>query len=383
MAEVGVVHPDLMKMGGAEAVSVHVLDTLSDDHDVTLLTLNEPDFDRLSGYYDIDISGVSVLDLGAERRSVDLITALETVVGEGRLVLLETAVLDRLVDPFADEFDLLVSTRNEINIDAECVHYVHFPNYATSRREYLINDGYTYTIFDLLTKYVSSIDAHSLDDDAVVANSHWTANLVADEYNVQPEVIFPPISVSEFPDREWNTRENGFVTVGRITPDKSIMEIIRIIEGVRDRGHDVHLHIIGEKQNEKYYQQVVSATNDRDFVSIEGKVSRATLLELLSEHKYGIHGKTYEHFGIVVAEMVAGGVIPFVPDAGGQVEVINECDRLTYETPEECEANIAAVLNDTDLQTETRNELPPRDCFSAERFRTEFRSVMEAVLSGT
>ncbi|WP_222915013.1 hypothetical protein [Natrinema sp. SYSU A 869] len=54
MAEIGVVHMDLMSKGGGEAVNMNVLEALQDDHDVTLLTLTDPDLDELNAYFNTD-----------------------------------------------------------------------------------------------------------------------------------------------------------------------------------------------------------------------------------------------------------------------------------------------------------------------------------------
>ena len=64
MAEIGVVHMDLMSKGGGEAVSMNVLEALQDEHDVTLLTLTEPDLDELNAYFNTAVESVTVRQAG-------------------------------------------------------------------------------------------------------------------------------------------------------------------------------------------------------------------------------------------------------------------------------------------------------------------------------
>jgi glycosyltransferase involved in cell wall biosynthesis len=40
--------------------------------------------------------------------------------------------------------------------------------------------------------------------------------------------------------------------------------------------------------------------------------------------RYGIHGMLDEHFGMAPAELAAAGCIVFVPNDGGQVEIVDD-----------------------------------------------------------
>jgi hypothetical protein len=57
-----------------------------------------------------------------------------------------------------------------------------------------------------------------------------------------------------------------------------------------------------------------------------------------------------EHFGIVVAEMVNSGCIPFVPKGGGQVEIVDRKESLTYSTEKDCARKIGALLSSSKKQ---------------------------------
>jgi hypothetical protein len=51
MAEVLVIHRNLMIKGGAEAVCMNAIEALQEDHSVTLVTTIKPDIDELNEYY--------------------------------------------------------------------------------------------------------------------------------------------------------------------------------------------------------------------------------------------------------------------------------------------------------------------------------------------
>jgi glycosyltransferase involved in cell wall biosynthesis len=85
-----------------------------------------------------------------------------------------------------------------------------------------------------------------------------------------------------------------------------------------------------------------------------------------------------EHFGIAVAEMVRAGCVVFVPDGGGQVEIVGQEDRLRYTSAADAVAKILQVMRDPDAQAALRGRLAARkDLFGAERF---VRRVQEIVV---
>ena len=106
-----------------------------------------------------------------------------------------------------------------------------------------------------------------------------------------------------------------------------------------------------------------------------------TLLELvrrICSHRYGIHGMPGEHFGMSVAEMLTGGCIVFVPDGGGQTEIVGACAELRYLGPDDAVRKIHAVLSSADEQERLRACLAPRrELFSVERFTHRIREIVD------
>lgn len=372
MADIGVVHPDLMRMGGAEAVSARILDLLDDRHDITFITLEEPDFERVNSFFGTNISELDVIS--PDLRSHRLVNKAELLLGDGRLILLKTALLHRIVDRLGDSFEFVFSTRNEMPTTQKCIHYIHFPNYSTSRRRYMQNDSLPYEIFDNISSKISNIDRDSLEGDILLANSEWTANLFEKEYGRKPQVVFPPVEKVQTNSLEWRDREDGFIAIGRIVPDKNILKLIEIIDRLRKKGYNTHIHIIGRLSDDGYGKKVLERAQSKDYVIIEGEINRKEIFKLVSSHKFGIHGKEHEHFGMAVAEMAICGSIPFVPNSGGQVEIINKDEDLYYSSVTNCVQKIENVMNDSTLQKEIRNRLPGENELGVDRFNTEILS---------
>jgi glycosyltransferase involved in cell wall biosynthesis len=112
-----------------------------------------------------------------------------------------------------------------------------------------------------------------------------------------------------------------------------------------------------------------------------GEVGYDRLAELIAGHRYGLHGRPYEHFGIVVAEYVAGGAIPFVPDSGGQREIVGGAPELCFADPDEAVEKIDRVLSDAALQRRLRGDLENGcEAFAADRFRDRIRDLVGEAL---
>lgn len=380
MSTVVVVHPDLSSKGGGESVAMAVVEALQADHDVTLLTLSDPDVGELNEYFNADVDAGA---LDVERAGV-LAPAVHDRVGSSYYVL-QAALLARYARRRADEFDLVVSTVNELGLPAESVEYVHFPfdwTASMSGREEVfhptIRDG---SLYERLCTRVADVSVAGVREGTHFANSEWTAEKFADAYGLRPPVLHPPVDTEGFEDVPWSDREAGFVTVGRIEPSKRVVEVVRIVDGVRERGHDVHLHVLGPAYDREYAARVRTMAADREYVEVEGEVDRSELVERISTHRYGIHGKEHEHFGMAVAETVAGGAIPFVPASGGQRALVRDDPRLLYDSSADAVDTIDAVLGDRALQRELRRR--PAEIereFGRERFQARIRRTAADVL---
>ena len=359
---------------------MNVLEALQDDHDVTVLTLTDPDLDELNDYFNTDVTDVTV------ERAGHLAPWLNDHYGL-KYYVLQNALLGRYASRRSDEFDLLVSTINELGLEANSVQYVHFPfdwTVSLDNREHIFHPTVEEeSMYERLATWVAGVDRQDIRSNTLLANSGWTADVVEDAYGTRPRVCYPPIDTAEFESRPWDEREDGVVTVGRIERSKRIVELIEIVDRVRERGHDCHLHVIGPTVDEEYRREVEELAESREYVFLEGEIPREELVERICSHKYGIHGKRYEHFGMAVAELAAGGAIPFVPDDGGQHAIVEDRAELTYESVADAVEKVSTVVDDESLQRELQSAFGPaaiRRRFGRERFKHEIRSVVEGAL---
>ena len=189
--------------------------------------------------------------------------------------------------------------------------------------------------------------------------------------------LFPPVP-GDFPDVPWDERENGFVCIGRISPEKELEKVIKIVAAVRERGHDVSLHLVGTQDNPRYTRRILKLVSRyRSWAQVHLDLSRGDLVKLLVRNRYGIHGMVGEHFGIAVAELIQAGCVTFVPDQGGPVEIVGGRQDLTYGSEQEAVDKIDRVVADTDLQAALHEEmLERRPQFTSQRFVERWRRIV-------
>ncbi|MFB6186402.1 MAG: glycosyltransferase, partial [Halobacteriaceae archaeon] len=236
--------------------------------------------------------------------------------------------------------------------------------------------------YDSFNEWISGYQPEQIRNQTLIANSQWMAGIIQARYDTEPLVVYPPVETGDFPNQPWNKRESGFVTIGRVSQDKNTIKSIKIVQELRKQEKEVHLHIIGPVSNSEYGDTIRQISSSHDWINLEGKVSRSELTEIVSSHKYGLHTKFDEHFGIAVAELVAGGTIPFVPDSGGAKEIINQHPKLTFNSSTECVDRATDIISNDECQEEIRKELPNiSENFGRERFKNEISNIIKDTIN--
>lgn len=377
-----------MKRGGAEGVCVNVIEALRNDHEVTLITARNPDVAELERFYDAHLSGVTIRRRPVVEAATSTVGRVTESLGGFELYVLSEVLLFRHAQSIEDEFDLMVSTHDECRFDGPSVQYLHLPRYgllhegsggALPDRDDA--DSLLRSIYYRTCLAIGRFERDAIASSTLVTNSRWTAELVEQVYDVEPKIVLPPVDTEQFEDVPWEQREDGFVTINRLIPDKNVLENIEIVKRLVDRGHDVHLHVIGPRGDPGYYEEILAAADEHEFVHFEGAPDRETLTTLVANHKYGLHGKHSEHFGMVVAEMAVGGAIPFVPNSGGQREIVDGRSEQLYETVDEAVEKIDRVLSNRDLRQDLRADRGDvHERLGRDRFKDEIRDVVETAL---
>jgi len=366
-----------MGRGGSESNVMWLIEALKSDCDLTVMTTGGWDLDALNHYYGTQIK---------EEEVALRIAPIPFPARKLSVAALRGSCYQRFARKIAGDYDIRISAYNPTDWGAPAFHFIADFTWHRKIREMLDppTPGFAYRDTLLRKAYLQLAKAYGnpstrnfLRDDVVIANSNWTANLMREQCGVEcAAVVYLPVW-TEFPQIPWDEKEQAFVMIGRIAPEKQVERTIAILEAVRQRGHSIRLHLCGQIEDDLYGQRIQELCNDRaDWIVPEGRVSGAKKAEILAHCRFGIQTRAAEPFGISVAEMVKAGAIVFAPNAGGQTEILDAPELLFADTQDAVE-KISTILSSTDKQSYLRTHLAVRaSMFNINRFKDESRAVI-------
>jgi len=377
---VAVVHPQLVAGGGSEACAMWTLQALQDECRLTLVTMGRPDLGSMNRKY-----GTTVDENKIEGRFLRLPPGTRK-----RFDALRGFRLARYCRRHARDFDAMISAYNVMDFGVPGIQVIADLSFDDGlRRELDFAGGVAESAFhkasvgrSLYLGLARALTGSRGDDwkrNLTVANSEWTRDLLRERFGVASNVVYPPV-VGDFPAVPWSEREDGFVFIGRLVPEKGVHRVIEILGDVR-KEKPVHLHIIGRRGPAATAREIEElCRRHAEWVHLEGEMYSPEKERFLAGHKYGISGRRSEAFGIAVAEMVKAGCLVWVPDGGGQTEILAH-PELIYAGRDEAVAKIRGVLTEPEKQTRLRDHLRARaGLFSAERFVREMRVIVREFL---
>jgi glycosyltransferase involved in cell wall biosynthesis len=370
--------------GGAEAVTLWALQSLQERYKVSLITLLPIDLEEANRCYGTSVKAESVAVIPILRRN----RITEKLYSHTSMFTARQQILARATRRRGKSFDLMISTFNEMDLGAPGIQYIHSPFFGAysseARRTLNFPDSFGRRFAKRSISFLFGASEQRLEQNFSVTNSHWTASLVAKTCNLEVKVLYPPVLSPEPNNAPEMQRRDGFLCVGRFGRDKRLESAIEIIDRVRARGADVDLRIVGNTQDPGYLAELEVMRKTRSsWLTFEHNITRSRLAGLMRQYHFGLQPREAEQFGIAVAEMAAGGCIPFVPMIGGQAEIVGNDPRLSFSGIQDAVDKIIRLRGNHKLREEVRLELlaGQRD-FSADSFMTNFRQMVENVLSG-
>jgi glycosyltransferase involved in cell wall biosynthesis len=373
---IAVVHPMLLPGGGSEACAMWTAQTLAEEGDVTLITMGRPDLAALNRS--------SGTDLGPGR-----IAVLSLAVPPGmrkRFDALRAFRLERYCRRHARDFDVMISAYNAMDFGAAGIQIVTDFSFDDGLRRELCaagggSGGRLYRASAARSLYLGlgrALAGRTPDGwkrNRTVACSAWIQGLLKERFGVPSEVIYPPVTGAA-PSTPWEEREEGFVVMGRLVPEKGFGSVVDILARVR-RDRPVHLHVIGRRGRAAYARELEALRRRHgDWIHLEGELYGRDKEALLARHRFGISGCRNESFGIAVAEMVKAGEVVWVPDGGGQTEIVAH-SGLVYGGPDDAAALILAALAGPERMADLRRHLERRAAlFSPGRFAGGIRTLV-------
>jgi glycosyltransferase involved in cell wall biosynthesis len=377
------VQPSMQPPGGGNGVAAWMLQALASEHDVTVLS-----------WWPVDVAPINRF-FGTTLRSADFATRVVPPAWRGipdalpvPAALLRSSLLMRYTRRVIDDFEVIVGVHNETDYGRRGIQYVHYPTYLRPRPD--VDLRWYHRSAPLLRAYYAAADRladFSLDRmkaNLTLANSNWTAARIRSFLGIDAITRYPPV-LAPAASSPWHHRRRGFVAMGRISPEKEYERAMRILARVRAQAPDITLTVIGtwDRQTQGYVNRLVALAASLDpagaWITFRRNLTRDEVQSVFATTRYGIHGMREEHFGMAPAEMVRAGMLVWVPDGGGQVEVVGDAPRLRFASDEEAVDAISSVINDPHEEARLREHLAVQgERFSAERFTAAVRQIVES-----
>lgn len=254
----------------------------------------------------------------------------------------------------------------------------------------------------------------------VMVNSTWTKNHIEEMWRKgrKPVVVYPPVDTTTLQKLplDRNTSRPYIISIGQFRPEKnhelqlralaSAREIpLRVHEGFRRAGNNVSdeddpilqakLKIVGSCRNAADRDRLAQLKSLAVELGIEKNVEFHEnipfneLIRLLGGALGGLHTMLDEHFGIVVVEYQAAGVIPIVHSSGGpKMDILKDNKKTDIPMGYICDSideygfAIRGVVVRSDigrrLSTEQGRENAKR--FSQEKFQQGFLEAIEPII---
>ncbi len=366
-----------MVMWGAEA--------LKRDFDVSIVTTNAIDLAALNSFY-----GTAVGEEEVKLRQLPIPRILSRIRSGAAI---RGALFERAMRQIACEYDVLFSAYNPCDCGVPAIHLLDLSwdeelrtRFAPRPRGFQVlfhRVAPVRAIYLWLARRISSPSGRDLfsGEDVPLANSLWVASVIERKHRVKCGVLYPP-APGGFADAPFESRNDDFACIGRISEEKRLERVFEILGRVRARGYQVRLRMVGGFGTKKYERKIQALARRLPWVILEGSVSEQRKQEILRSCRYGIHGAEGEGFGIAVAEMVKAGCITFAPAEGGPADILDH-EALLYRGDDDAVEKIYAVLSRPALQASLLEHLRQQaGKFSAERFMRDIRAVVDKFLTG-
>ncbi|HYB92519.1 MAG TPA: glycosyltransferase family 4 protein [archaeon] len=215
----------------------------------------------------------------------------------------------------------------------------------------------------------------------ILTNSEYSREIIRSTLGRDAKVVYPPVDTAKYRSalNKYSKRENWVVIVSRYTWERNLHLIPVMAKEIKE----ATFHIIGNTAL-TYASKVIEDIGKRsselgvsDRVHIHVNIPFSEKLEILAKAKVYVNTLKEEHFGMSIAEAMSAGLIPILPNEGGQREILPG-EEFLYDNLEDAVNKIRFWLK------EWSNDMANRISRSAERFSYErFKEEIEALIEAT
>ncbi|MUN28490.1 glycosyltransferase family 4 protein [Sulfuracidifex metallicus] len=157
------------------------------------------------------------------------------------------------------------------------------------------------------------------EEKLVLVNSRWTKAEAKYFWNINAEILYPPVHVEWFRNINNLDRDNTVITISRFSRDRGLDNIIKIAKELED----YNFIIAGYLQDQEYFNEIKNKKTKN--IQLYPNIDETTKIKLLSSSKVYFNPTPYiEGFGTSVVEGMSAGLIPVTRNKGGVIDFVPE-----------------------------------------------------------
>lgn len=157
------------------------------------------------------------------------------------------------------------------------------------------------------------------EEKLVLVNSRWTKAEAKYFWNINAEILYPPVHVERFRNINNLDRDNTVITISRFSRDRGLDNIIKIAKELED----YNFIIAGYLQDPEYFNEIKNKKTKN--IQLYPNIDETTKIKLLSSSKVYFNPTPYiEGFGTAVVESMSAGLIPVTRNKGGVIDFVPE-----------------------------------------------------------
>jgi glycosyltransferase involved in cell wall biosynthesis len=371
------VQPSMQPPGGGNGVAAWVLQALAPEHRVTVLTWRGLEIAPINRFFGTTLRPGDFETLVVPRSWSALADALPVPA-----TLIKMSLLMRYTRTISGGFDVVFGLHNEADYGRRSIQYVHYPTYLRPRPAVDLRWYHPpqagLNVYYALADRIAGFSVERMKRNVTLVNSNWTGMQVRRSLGIETRTLYPPV-VDPAPGAPWAERRNGFLALGRLSPEKEFERVMAILARVREQVPGITLTIVGtwDRHSARYREQLLTrARSLGSWIAFRDDLARDQVRALMAAHRYGIHGMREEHFGMAPAELARAGAIVWVPNGGGQMEIVNHEAALMYGSEDDAVGKIVRTLGDAEEQERLRRVLAASERFSTGHFVQQLRHIV-------
>ncbi|MDQ4074379.1 MAG: glycosyltransferase, partial [Thermoproteota archaeon] len=223
----------------------------------------------------------------------------------------------------------------------------------------------------------------------VITNSRYSCKAISDGFGIEePFVLSPPVDVDMFRKDallpldsayENSKRRRTILVLCRIDPYKEIENAIDLARLLSAKNIGEGMIIAGnlDPYYADYYDslnKMIKRYNLEDYIKIKTNAGLHDLISFMKKSQIYFHPRTKEHFGMSIVEAMSAGLVPVVPDIGGQTEFVPT--KYQFHSLEQATEIISSAF---DVDYSVRKNISN----SVQRFSvSNYKSALQQIVAG-